>query len=159
MGVNTSSNSHEENFENIETDKEYEATLAEHFNQKNKTDSDDECDETKNEKGDEMVVDKTDESKSDSDLCSDSIYCIILDDEPIFYMKETDKLKVRNCIKNYAKKICARAKRRYTDLNFYIDEFDDPGVLGITITTLQKFLLFSYDNLYCSIRAKKLSTI
>jgi len=157
MGVNTSTNNHEENFENIET--EYEAKLAEHFDENDKTEVDCDCDETKTQKTDEDVVEKTDESKSDSDLCSDSIYCIILDDEPIFYMKETDKRKVKNCIKNYAKKICARAKRQYTELNFYIDEIDDPNDMTVTVTTLQKFLLFSYDNLYCSIRAKKLSTV
>ena len=137
MGVTTSSNNSEDNFEPLET--EYEANLEKNLHDETKTDS--------------TII----ESKSEGEESPDEIYCVILDDEPIFYLDDTDENDVRAVLKTYAKKICNRAKRHYTELNFYIDEGVEDGEMIVNITTLQKFLLFSYDNLYCSIRAKKLS--
>lgn len=149
MGVNTSNSNHDETFENIETDKEYEATLATHFNDGDES----KCDESKCD-GDNT---KPCESKSDGDESGEEIHCIMLDEEPIFYLQDKTDKEIRNVLKNYAKRICNRAKRHYTDLNFYIDEeSDDNGDIIVNITTLQKFMLFTYDNLYCSLRSKKI---
>tara|TARA_B100000900_G_C20289287_1_gene597390 strand:- start:241 stop:684 length:444 start_codon:yes stop_codon:yes gene_type:complete len=144
MGVNTSNSNHEDNFENIETDKEYEATLGQHFNDVDVND----VDETK-------TCDK--ESKSDGDDQVEEVHCIMLDDEPIFYIQDKTDKEIKSVLQNYAKRICSRAKRHYTDLNFYIDEaMEDSGEIIVNITTLQKFILFTYDNLYCSLRSKKI---
>ena len=97
------------------------------------------------------------ESKSDGDDQVEEVHCIMLDDEPIFYIQDKTDKEIKSVLQNYAKRICSRAKRHYTDLNFYIDEaMEDSGEIIVNITTLQKFILFTYDNLYCSLRAKKI---
>ena len=87
---------------------------------------------------------------------TDKIYCISLDGEPIFYLKDKTDDEVKNILKMYAKKICTRAQRHYPDLMFYIEEDDN---LGIEITTVHKFVLMRYETTYCNLRCKQLSTI
>ena len=144
MGVNTSNVNGEDRFENIETEKEYENALDAHFD----TDNTSTGDETKT--GEK-------ESKSDGDAPIEEIHCIMLDEEPIFYLQDKTRAEIKDVLQNYAKRICSRAKRHYTELNFYIDEdTEDSGDIVVNITTLQKFILFTYDNLYCSLRSKKI---
>lgn len=103
-------------------------------------------DEQKNEDG---------EQKNDTNN-SDKIYCVSLDGEPIFYLKDKTDDEIKNILNTYAKKICTRAQRHYPDLLFYIDEDDN---FGVEITTVHKFVLIRYETTYCKLRCKQLSQI
>ena len=150
MGTTMSNDEHTpEHFEEIHENIEHEI-LNENAN------NNDEC-KTDNES---KTISDDDESKTDNEsktISDDNkIYCVLLDGEPIFYIKDKTDDEIRSILKVYAKKICQRAQRHYSDLLFYIEEDDN---LGIEITTVHKFVLLRYETTYCTLRCKPLTLI